>query len=70
VAWRVNYTGQFGDWFRGLEQDQQDAVVDRVELLETHGPTLGRPLVDKLFDEYLHERGGGSDGSPKLQGAQ
>jgi len=47
-VWEVVYTDQFGGWFRELQEEQQDAVIARVELLEAEGPTLGRPTVDTI----------------------
>lgn len=46
--WDVLYTDEFGAWFGTLTEDQQDAVIARVELLETEGPALGRPTVDTI----------------------
>lgn len=46
--WEVVYTDEFGTWFHQLDEDQQDAVIARVDLLETEGPTLGRPTVDTI----------------------
>jgi hypothetical protein len=48
AVWDVLYTDQFGSWFEGLEEEQQDAVIARVGLLETEGPALGRPTVDTI----------------------
>ncbi len=47
-VWEVLYTDEFGTWFERLEEDQQDAVIARVELLKTEGPSLGRPTVDTI----------------------
>jgi hypothetical protein len=47
-VWDVVYTDEFGDWFRELQEEQQDAVIARVELLEAEGPALGRPTVDTI----------------------
>ena len=47
--WDVLYTNEFGTWFQALTEDQQDAVVARVELLEAGGPALGRPTVDTIM---------------------
>lgn len=47
-VWEVVYTDQFGDWFQDLQEEQQDAVIARVELLEAEGPALGRPTVDTI----------------------
>ncbi|MBN1605582.1 MAG: type II toxin-antitoxin system RelE/ParE family toxin [Polyangiaceae bacterium] len=46
--WEVLYTDEFGNWFGTLDDAQQDAVIARVELLETEGPALGRPTVDTI----------------------
>jgi hypothetical protein len=46
--WEVLYTDDFGTWFESLTEDQQDAVIARVDLLEAEGPALGRPTVDTI----------------------
>jgi hypothetical protein len=46
--WEVLYTDEFGAWFETLIEDQQDAVIARVDLLEAEGPALGRPTVDTI----------------------
>lgn len=46
--WEVVFTEEFGRWFEGLTEAQQDAIVARVDLLEAHGPALGRPTVDTI----------------------
>ncbi len=48
VAWEVEYTDQFGDWFEELDARQQESVVITVEVLQDRGPGLGRPLVDTI----------------------
>ena len=48
MAWDVEYTDQFGDWFWGLDEVAQDTVVAAVEILAERGPGLGRPLVDTI----------------------
>lgn len=48
AVWEVLYTNEFGCWFESLDGDRQDAVIDRVELLEAEGPALGRPTVDTI----------------------
>ena len=48
ISWRVVYTDEFGEWFEGLSDGQQDALDGRVQLLEEHGPNLGRPTVDHV----------------------
>ena len=46
--WRVEYTEQFESWWEQLSADEQERVAAAVELLEQHGPALGRPIVDTL----------------------
>lgn len=46
--WEVEYTSQFDDWYQTLSEEDQDAVIARVELLESSGPGLGRPAVDNV----------------------
>jgi len=48
MAWEVEYTDQFGDWFAGLSRKAQRIVTAAVEILEDEGPGLGRPLVDTI----------------------
>ena len=33
MPWEVEYTDEFWQWWNGLTEEQQDAVVSRVELL-------------------------------------
>ena len=44
----VEYTDEFGAWYASLNEEDQDAVIARVDLLEASGPGLGRPTVDSL----------------------
>jgi hypothetical protein len=48
MAWDVEYTDQFGDWFANLDENAQNAIVAAVEVLQERGPSLGRPLVDTI----------------------
>lgn len=36
------------EWLMGLDNDTYDQVVAAVELLQEHGPQLGRPIVDTI----------------------
>jgi hypothetical protein len=47
-VWEVEYTQEFGVWWDDLQPDEQERVMAAVEILEQHGPALGRPLVDTL----------------------
>ena len=46
--WDVEYTDEFDAWYQTLTEEEQDIVIARVELLEQHGPALGRPSVDNV----------------------
>ena len=48
MAWEVEYTDEFEVWWRSLTDDEQADVSASVELLELHGPQLGRPHVDTI----------------------
>ena len=48
MPWEVEYTNEFGRWWRGLSVTQQDAVVARVELLMEHGPNLPYPYSSEV----------------------
>ena len=48
MAWDVEYTDQFGDWFGNLKEAEQESVVIAVEILQVQGPGLGRPFVDTI----------------------
>jgi hypothetical protein len=48
-VWEVEYTDTFGSWWDEISSDEQERITAAVELLETGGPALGRPLVDTPF---------------------
>jgi hypothetical protein len=54
VGHEVNFTDEFGRWWEGLTIEQQEDVTARVELLEEHGPSLGRPTVDRVAGSAFH----------------
>jgi len=54
VAYEINYTDRFDDWWHTLTVTQQEDVTARVELLEAHGPALGRPTVDRVHGSAFH----------------
>lgn len=54
LTYEVNVTDEFLDWWDGLDVAQQEEIAARVELLEGHGPTLGRPVVDRVASSAFH----------------
>ena len=43
MAWDVEYTDEFGQWWAELSQDEQESVAASVRLHEERRPTLGFP---------------------------
>lgn len=48
MGWEVEYTDEFELWWTSLTEDEQADVSASAELLELHGPQLGRPHVDSI----------------------
>lgn len=43
MAWEVEYTDEFGDWWNDLTEAEQESIDGSVRLLEARGPNLGYP---------------------------
>ncbi len=43
MTWEVEYTDEFGDWWSGLTEAEQESLAASVQLLEQRGPSLGHP---------------------------
>ena len=48
MAWNVEGNDQFTDWYLSLDAAETGRIDAAVQLLEEHGPALGRPLVDTV----------------------
>lgn len=48
MAWEIEGTDQFADWFAALGDDDRAAAVAAVDALMEAGPALGRPFVDTI----------------------
>lgn len=48
VAWVVEFTGEFEQWWNTLGQAEQEEISAKVELLQQHGPVLPRPHADVI----------------------
>jgi hypothetical protein len=54
MTWEVVGTTEFEGWFLDLDGADRARVEDRVDLLEQHGPALGRPVVDSIKTSRHH----------------
>ncbi|HVX83483.1 MAG TPA: type II toxin-antitoxin system RelE/ParE family toxin [Phycisphaerae bacterium] len=46
--WNIELTDEFLLWWKSLTESQQDALQTSIELLESEGPSLGRPHADTI----------------------
>jgi hypothetical protein len=52
--WEVILLAEVEQWFFTLEADDMSAVAAAIDLLELEGPTLGRPVVDRVKGSKFH----------------
>lgn len=70
MAWTIILLSEVTEWFEQLDQDSAEQVTAALDLLERHGPALGRPLVDTLRGTalpHLKELRPGSAGSSEVR---
>ena len=48
MAWEIEFTDEFGEWWDGLSIEEQESVRVSVELLAALGPALTRPHADTV----------------------
>lgn len=48
MQWEVEFTDEFETWWNSLSEEEQEEIAAKVELLEEHGPNLGRPHADVI----------------------
>jgi hypothetical protein len=48
VAWAVEFTDEFEEWWRALSESEQGKVDARVSLLMEQGPNLGSPFSSQV----------------------
>ena len=70
MPWEINLLGDVTEWYETLlrnDPETAELVGGALDLLEEHGPTLGRPLVDTVKGSALPNlkelRPGSSGGS-------
>lgn len=54
VRWVVDAVDEFTAWLASQDQEIQERVVALRKLREAHGPTLGRPYVDRIAGSQRH----------------
>ena len=54
MAWEINGTDQFADWYSSLTEAEQDGVIAVVEFLADQGPQLDRPHADRIKGSRYH----------------
>jgi len=48
MAWEIEFSEEFGEWWENLSAEEQESVARGVKLLEATGPALGRPYAETL----------------------
>jgi hypothetical protein len=48
VAWDVEGTAEFEEWYASLDASDQEALNDSIDRLIENGPALGRPYADTV----------------------
>ena len=57
MTWIVEYTDEFGRWWDGLTEDEQEDVAAAVALLEARGPQLPYPYSSGIEESrHAHMR--------------
>ena len=67
VGWEVEYTDEFGAWWAGLSEAQQDRIAATVRLLAARGPSLPFPhssAVNGSRHQHMRELRVQSRGNP------
>jgi hypothetical protein len=53
MAWEVEFTDEFGEWWEGLSVEEQDSIDSAVYMLEDVGPALARPYADTISNSQF-----------------
>jgi hypothetical protein len=53
VAWQIEFSDEFGEWWNGLTVEEQDSIDSSVSMLEDAGPALTRPYADTIRDSQF-----------------
>ena len=58
MTWEVEYTDPFGEWWRQLNEEEQDSVASAVRVLQMKGPNLPHPYssgIKKSRHNHMRE---------------
>lgn len=70
MSWDVRLLEDVESWILGLDDNSYDLVASAIDQLATQGPTLGRPLADRIAGSRHHnmkELRPGSAGSSEVR---
>lgn len=57
MAWEIEYTDEFGNWWSSLYEDEQESVAAYVRLLELRGTALPYPYSSGIVgSKHSHMR--------------
>ena len=54
MSWDIYFVEPAEQWILELSDTDYEAIMAAIELLEEHGPTLGRPAVDRIEGSRHH----------------
>jgi hypothetical protein len=55
MAWEVEYTDEFEQWWKPLSEEERISLDASVRLLEARGYETNVPVADRLYDEHLEQ---------------
>jgi hypothetical protein len=64
MRWEVEYTDEFGAWWNGLSEAEQESLDASVRLLEEKGPSLGFPHSSGSRHGHMRELRTQHEGRP------
>jgi len=54
MKWTVSFSRAVTDWLDSVDEDTYELFQAAVKVLREEGPSLGRPLVDRVKHSKLH----------------
>ncbi len=57
MNWDIEYTDEFGNWWHGLSEAEQESIFQSVRMIEDHGPNVPFPHSSKILaSKHSHMR--------------